>query len=393
MTRFSRFAAVASLAMVTAAFASSVWRPVETFGVGSLRFWADDGVALALVLVSGVALLGAWRRSTVLLACCVAVPAGGLLGAALASAVLFPTSRLQGPLVLGGGLWLLTSRRFVLATPLALVGVASGLGLGALHFISRRPPEPKTRPTGIQLEAEVDHLDRLEFPCGTASLEVQPLLAFQSTSRDGLWPGASPPDELQGEPPLEGDARRASLRHTERSVEATTLVPHAVATHVSRYAELLLVGAAQPRLRFDALGRTFDFLPYDFPQGLPAHFAFVRGKELVVARGASAEKGPFTTLTRGPLGEELALTFFDGERALCTVRFLDFVAQADVENLSPTAGEGVTPNVVRFGIPTTGEPVPRVHLSLAETDIGAGLEMVRVAAGVYRTRIELSAPQ
>jgi hypothetical protein len=203
----------------------------------------------------------------------------------------------------------------------------------------------------------------------------------------------SPRDPLEEPLLLEGPGRRAALVHTDTTLDAVTEVPREVRSHLNTFTTLLLRDAVKPRVRFDALAATFDVLPFDYLRGRPAQFAYLTGRTLVVARGHDAEKGPFEELSRGPIGEALSLTFFDGERALCTVRFDDFVRQADVGTLSPTAGEGVTANVVQFGLPAQDPNLAWVHLSLAETGIGAGLETVRHAPGVYVNHLEVTSPR
>ncbi len=394
MTRFSRFAALTSLGMVTLAFAVAVWRPLATFPVDSLRFWADDGVVALSVALLGLATVGAWRGSLPLLAVCVAAPAGAFVGAAGVCFVCFTASpSVPGLLLLAAGLWLLGSRRFVFQTPVAVVGLTLGALGGALHLGARRPPVAATHPAGGTVPASADTSLRLDFPCGPATLSIAPALTFESATIDGFWAGLSRPDPLTEAPRLDGPAQRAAISHGATTVDAVTEVPREVRSHLNTFTNLVLHDVARPRLRFEALQATFDLLPYDYPRGRPAQFAYVTGRTLVVARGHDAEKGPFEELGRGPIGEALSLTFFDGERALCTVRFDDFVRQADVTTVSPTAGEGVTVNVVQFGIPAQGPGLPWVHLSLAETGIGAGLETVRHAPGVYVNHLEVTSPR
>jgi hypothetical protein len=288
------------------------------------------------------------------------------------------------------GLWLLSSARLIFASPVALIGLVAGALGGGLHLAARRPLPAATTPSALPLPAGDELQGSLVLSCGHASLRVNPLLAMQATSADGFWPGLSARDSLEGEPALQGAERRAFLHHTTQSVDALTVLPHEVTSHLNRFTDLRLVGAQHPRLQFEGTA-PLDFLPFDYPQGRVAYFAYVTAHELVVAHGSNAEKGPFIRVASAPLRDEvLRVTLFDGAEPLCTLAFLDFITQADRTNESPTAGEGLPPNVVQFGLPGRGEPVPMMHLSLAETGIGAGRDTIRHAPGTYRNRIRVS---
>lgn len=370
----------------------AVARPLSVFPPDQLRFWADDGVGFGLFLVTLVALIGGIRRHEPTLAFCTAVPVGAFLGACVFGYAMFPSTGSTVWLLLSGValLWGVPSVRLMRRHGVSLLGVVVGMAGGTLHLAAKRPAPAMTHPQGTWPLPEGDvFTDTLELPCGSARVELKPTLAFSSTSRDGFWPGLSTPDELQGEPGLTGAQRRSSIHSMPTGFEVSTQVPHDVASHLNRFTDLRVMGVKEPRIRFGGTTRVHAFLPVDYPTGRPAQFAFVRAGSLVVARATDAEKGPFIELERAPI-ESLSFTLLDGPKALCTLTFRDFVSQADVTTLSPTAGEGMPPNVVQFGIPATGEPIPAVHLSLAETAIGAGLETVRHAAGVYRNRIELT---
>ncbi|MEW5743662.1 MAG: hypothetical protein AB1938_32420 [Myxococcota bacterium] len=222
-------------------------------------------------------------------------------------------------------------------------------------------------------------------PCGPAHLEISATLTFQDSSRDGFWPLFSRPEPQHGRRAL---ASRPFDGGVE--VEALTELPRAVYSHLNTFAEVRVRGLRTPALRFSATGDiVVPSTVFDYPKGRPAHFAFrTAAGDFVVARGADAEKGPFTTLARGRLSSEEALTVtvLEGEQPLCDLTFLDFAAQADT-SLSPTAGEGISVNVVQFGRPAKQPDVTVLHLSLAETGIGSGLDAVGHAPGVYVNRL------
>lgn len=370
----------------------ALWRPFGTFSLNSLHFWADQAIVMAMWGAVGLAFLAARTHRTGWLAALSALAPGGFLGAGAVGSWLFPSTmpRLFGALFLVAAVWLLVSARLVLASRAAVFGLLIGGTGGALHLVARRPPLAATKPSLLPLPPQDQVEGSAVLECGSASLNLKPLLAMQATSQDGFWPGLSAKDPLEGEPRLEGSERRASLQVSKDTVDAFTLLPHEVASHLNRFTDLRVVGTQQPRIQFEGTATQFDFLPFDYPTGRVAYFAFVTPRELVVAHGSNAEKGPFVRVATAALTSEvLRFTLFDGSRPLCTLEFLDFIGQADRTNESPTAGEGVPPNVIQFGVPGRGEPVPTLHISLAETGIGAGRDTIRHSAGSYRNRIRV----
>jgi len=264
------------------------------------------------------------------------------------------------------------------------------------------PLPPATRPALTTLPGEVPGdagtPSEVEAPCGRARLTIKPLLRFKDASDDGFWPLTRSPTTTRAvEPPgLSGPLRNASLevrQVDERTVhlDAATLVPRVIFSHLNTFTELHLTGLNAPSFRFSPTGlQAFAALPFDYPTGRPAQFATLRPEgTFVVYRCTDAEKGPFIELARGPLAstDPVTLTVLDGEAAQCRITFLDFAAQADVQR-SPTAGSNIPVNGLQFG--TRGdEPGVLVFVSLAATGIGRGLETVAHAPGVYRNRIHV----
>jgi hypothetical protein len=384
---------VLALAAVAFGMTWALRRPWGTFSLNSLHFWADEALAPAMWVVVALAAGCARTGRTGWLAALVAVPPGGFIGAALFGTSRFSTTTrsLWGALFLVAALWLLASARLLLSSRLTVLGLLLGMAGGALHLAARVPPPAQTHGSGEPLPEPADLKGVLNLPCGRATLVVHPLLELEATSRDGFWPGLSTTDPLEGAPGLSGPERRAFLTHGPDWLEALTVLPREVASHLNRFTDLRITGASHLRIAFEGQPAPLDFLPFDYPRGRVAWFAYVSGSQLVVAHGSSAEKGPFVRVASLPLdGERLGFTLFDGEEPLCSVAFLDFVRQADAVNESPTAGEGVPPNVIQFGIPANGPGVPVMHLSLAETGIGAGRDTIRHAAGNYRNRIRIT---
>ena len=149
-------------------------------------------------------------------------------------------------------------------------------------------------------------------------------------------------------------------------------------------------GLSKPRITFSpSADVTVDVLPYDYPFGRPARFATLHpGGRFQVVEASSGEKGPFTVLADGTLGDEpLEMTLHDGDAVAATIRLHDFASQASTE-LSPTAGWGIPQNDVTFRLDEITGDV-EIHVGWASTGIGRGWDTVGHAAGVYRNRIDV----
>lgn len=402
-----------SLLALPAAASAVLWRPLGTFPLGSLSFWASTGFVAAAWLSALLGFFAAATRRPALLVTCSLAPAFALQALGFGGRFLFPdTFRAVwlGPAALGV-LWSVASlpllgtlarrRDAVLAF---LLSAALGTPGGVAQALARRPRSPPgTRPSNpapVAATAEPSP-QRVVARCGDHRVDVLPFLTFESTSRDGFWPRAGPPDVLQGEPEPSLRSLRVDERDGGFALEATTELPHAVHSHLNRFLEVQLRGFDAPALTLSPTGdQAFPLLPFDYPHGRPAQFAAVLDDDtLLVARGTDAEKGPFVTLARGPLAgaERLALGVFDGTTLVARLTVDGFVAQAD-RGPSPTAGYGVPANVLEFGVPPLqpeGEPKPVgvLHLSLAESGVGEGLDTVTHAAGRYWVRVELACGQ
>lgn len=423
--RFASWMSVTSLTLCAAGASWALWRRPDVFPLDHPMWWATTGTVLGAWLLVALALAGAVTGRSALTFTVAQAPGVLLLSGGLAGRLLFPRTEgtfFGAPFALGV-LWVATTfrayralearRRWVL---LALSLVVAPLGV--VQPWARVPAPPGTRPALLELpprvppsslppEVTLDDTGRVRLPCGHATLSLQPLLTFQDASDDGFWPLAQTPTTARATetPSLEdGPRRRASLRLAPLDggaleVDAATLVPTTLASHLSRFTELVAEGLARPEVGFHGTDAPrFEVLPFDYPRGRPVQFgALTAAGDFVVLRASDAEKGPFHELARQPLAREapLILTLFDDGAPQCRVTWLDFASQADV-TLSPTAGEGVPVNVVQFGRPARDEAKVALLLSLAATGIGAGLDTVRYAPGVYRNRVRvepLSAPR
>lgn len=381
--------------LITVGVTSIAWRAPSDFPLTSASFWSSTGVVLASWLLVLLAALAAWRGWTALLVALLLVPGGALLAVGITGRLVFPWSlRLAWaiPFVLGVT-WTLglvrTLRRLEGRARLAWAGLLPGALAGVALVLARVPPPAATHPALAQWAdwTGAADLDAVPVPCGHATLELSPLLAFQRTSRDGFFPGLSAPEPMTGRRaftvgPVDGGV----------ALEARSEVPRAVFSHLNRFAEARVTGLSAPALRFSPTGDArFDVTVFDYPWGRPARFAYrTADGRFVVAEGTSAEKGPFRPLAQARLGatDALTVTLLDGVEPQCALTFFDFARQADTTP-SPTAGEGVPVNVVQFGRAAATPDVTWLHLSLAETGIGSGLDAVAHAPGVYVNRVRI----
>ncbi|MBL8920238.1 MAG: hypothetical protein JNJ54_15335 [Myxococcaceae bacterium] len=411
--RFASWMSVTSLTLCALGASMTLWRRPSVFPLTHPLFWATTGTVLAAWLFVAVALAGAVARREALAFVAGLAPGVLLMVGALTGRFSFTATNgsLFGVPFVVGVAWVVTTWRAYRALPPSrrgvLLAVALGVApLGVVQVRARVPAPAGTRPLLTDLPpasqpapppgVTVSPDGALRLACGAGALTLSPLLVFQDASDDGFWPLARTPTTQKAteRPLLEGPLRRAALAVSMLDggvlVDAATLVPKATASHLSRFTDFTVTGLVQPSAAFAATGPTrLPVLPFDYPKGRPAHFgALTASGDFVIWRAADAEKGPFTELARGPLARAapLAFTLFDGDTPQCRVTWLDFAAQADV-SLSPTAGEGVPVNVVQFGRPAQDEATVLVIVSLAATGIGAGLDTVLHAPGVYRNRV------
>lgn len=398
-----------ALVLQAIAVSAAMWRAPWTFPLSSALWWQSTGFVLAAWGLVAIATWAASRARAEVLTAAMLVPTGLLLAVGISGRLLFTATsgRFWGGIAGLGLLWALALSRTIRGFEgwnrgFVLLGVLAGAPWGVAWSIARIPAPAGTHPAGGRLapagEEGVVTSGTLRVPCRGATLVVRPVLTFKDSSADGFWPGlvASP---YAVDPALEGDQRSASVRVVEdggvTSIDVVRNLRGPVHSHLNSYTDLVIEGARQPGVQFPAAAGTFELLPFDYPKGRPARFAYLSAQEqLVVAQAADAEKGPFRTLSSGALkrGAPLDVVITDGALPLCRVSFLDFTAQADVTS-SPTAGDGVPTNVVQFGVPMFPvEGKPWLHLSLAESGIGAGRDAVTHAAGVYRNRVVISPP-
>ena len=87
------------------------------------------------------------------------------------------------------------------------------------------------------------------------------------------------------------------------SVLALTRLEQTVYSHLNSFCDVEIRGHRELSLEFSPCpGVAIDVLPFDYPFGRPARFAFLdRAGTFRVVEASSGEKGPFKLLASGPL--------------------------------------------------------------------------------------------
>lgn len=247
---------------------------------------------------------------------------------------------------------------------------------------------------------------------GTWSLQVEPALAFQSTSPDRFWTIFAPRRKGHSPMPLlwsatvygqdtdylttygrdleTGIRLQGSTNENRIQLDSTRNLTEPVYSHLNTFTDLWFQGDDSPFVSFSPCPQKIAILPCDYPTGRPARFAaLVDSGEFVVVEARSGEKGPFKTLAAGRLdrGDPLTLTLWNGKIPAFRVTFQDWAAQASTQ-LSPTAGWGMPENAIEFSSDHDGHGA-MIFLTLAGTSVGRGWDSVGHAPGIYRNRMSI----
>ena len=412
-----------------------LWFMPHGFPVGHPRFWANEAVPIALLVITVLALLAARRQRYAVVRVTLLALAAMWAAAAISGRVIFPIStqlRWLAPLGLAAAVGIgafgprLREVRWPKVTaPLAvLLGATIGSMLPwfqrapdpSTHTLnaprapltalpaSAEPLQPRTRRVGIALVQPND--GQITIGQDRYVLYVQPLLSFVSRSPDRCWTSLAPRTlrvgprrrllasddvlhyEDDGRSTLAVEARDAGV-----VIEATYELPRPVFSHLNSFCELQVAGHRKLSVSFSPCpDAKIDVLPSDYPIGRPARCAYLGadgGFRVVEAR--SGEKGPFRALAQGPLRrtDPLTMTFHDDGIAFCTMTLEDFAAQASTD-LSPTAGWGLPMNAIEFSLSDARPTSPAsIFVTLAGTSVGRGWDSVGHAAGVYRNRMTI----
>ena len=410
-----------------------LWFMPHGFPVAHPRFWANDAVPIALLVVTVLALLAARRQRYAIVRVTLLALAVMWAASAVSGRVIFPIStqlRWLAPLGLAAAIAIAAFGPRLREVPwpkvMALIAVVLGATVGSMLPWLQRAPDPSTHPLNAPVPL-LAALPRSEEPVqprtrrigialvqpndgqitigqGRYVLYVQPLLSFVSRSPDRCWTSLAPRELRVGprrrlladEDVLRyADDGRSTLTVEARDagivIEATSELPQPVFSHLNSFCELQVAGHRKLSISFSPCpDAKIDVLPSDYPIGRPARCAYLGADGVFrVVEARSGEKGPFRELARGTLSrtEPLTITFHNDGLAFCTVTLDDFAAQASTD-LSPTAGWGLPMNAIEFSLSDAGSTSPAsVFVTLAGTSVGRGWDGVGHAAGVYRNRM------
>lgn len=412
------------------------------FPVAHPRFWANSilpSIAAATCLLGLLAIVRKWDG---VLKCLVLVLGTLVAVAGIAGKCYFPES-VSGAilialstclvitlLVVGSALWIM--RR----TPVAAWSKAACICAGTIAGIflpwSQRAMDSATKPfsrdiltpSSTRLEDSGDPLSlsdritvspgvgRVRLESGGTTLDVYPLLSFQSRSPDRCWTLLAPPSTNVWPPrSLVGLSREAGgitldyeddghsrlkigLADREESVtiEALSHLPHDVYSHLNTFCELHVSGSGSLALSFSPCSDVVEMKPSDYPVGRPARLAYWDVNNVFhVVEARSGEKGPYRELTRGMLkrDEPLQITIHNDKKAAWRITLSDWARQAS-RQLSPTAGWGLPENAIEFSLSCGGESCRGlIFMTLANTSTGRGWDSVGHAAGTYRNAMRI----
>jgi len=263
-----------------------------------------------------------------------------------------------------------------------------------------------------QLQLGVDVSMRLQgatitFDHADLSLQVEPLLTFESVSPDRFWTLFSPePAKLQRlsrawtQPlglvaeynagyPSALEARLLDGGNTI-NVAAASQLRRPIYSHLNSYAAFYVFGMGQALVAFSPCPSPIEILPSDYPTGRPARFATLKENgRFEVLEATDGEKGPFDLLGHGSLvrGDSLVMTLHNNRRPAFRITLRDWSDQASTQ-ISPTAGWGAPENAIEFSRNDSGSLVV-IHVTLAGTSVGRGWDSVGHAAGTYRNRMTI----
>jgi len=316
------------------------WMMPGGFPLDHPRFWVNrvlPWVVLGTAVVGRLALRKRHERcyQSAAVACTVlwtAATIAGVLAFPRSAARFFPPVALLAFLL--GLAYLLAFRGRLWARELAWIGILSAALGGALPW-TQRAPEGDTRPSGDAPPHAADSLGDVDSPpllslngthrlatadgtvrttFGGLTVDVEPLLTFESRSPDRCWTNLAPRDWQQ--PPRR---RLTSLRHGDglaaltyddsiaqhwlsvasdtdggTSIEATAQVAAPVFSHLNSFCNLIVRGHKRLALSFSPCEEArIEVLPSDYPVGQPRRLAYFADETLYVVEASSGEKGRF----------------------------------------------------------------------------------------------------
>lgn len=404
------------------------------FPVGHPHWWANEVcpwiVIAYAVFTTLAALRGRWRNMVTLM---LASPIA-LIGGAIAGLLIFPIS----------GRW--ASVEVVVVAIVVMIGLRREfypwwparrklaamlllpLLFGATLPFSQQAAAPETHPAamtaipalsplaGVLMTQRISPAVRVVpstgeilYDLGGRSMQVSPLLTFESRSPDRCWTNLASKALRTGRrralcAATAGRFEYLDVGYSTLTVEAsgdvvnvraTSVLPAPVYSHLNTYTEATIVGHRKLSLSFSPAPQTQIDVQYsEYPTGRPARMAYLDAAEVFhVVEASSGEKGPFHELAAGPLkrSEPLTITLLDEGTPFASMTLANFSAQASTQ-LSPTAGWGLPVNAIEFSLyDDNPRSAAGIFITLAATSVGRGWDSVGHSAGTYTNRLELRA--
>ncbi len=412
------------------------------FPVTHVRFWANSVFPPAFAAACLLGVVAALRTRDAALKCILMAFGAMLVVSGVVAKCLFPIS-LSGEVLrlfaicamlsiafLGLALWSL--RRTPVAAWLWITCLLAGAVVGAFIPWSQRAMEASTRPYSdapinpstdleqnvvgaLSLSAQTQvfpDTGRVSLTLGQTTVDISPMLSFQSRSPDRFWTLFAPP-ALREEPTpsLVGLSRTASGENLDYDgdspshlqvstvaagkavrIEASRYLPDAVYSHLNSFCAMRIVGTGRLALAFPPCPGVVEMKPSDYPFGRPARLAYLDARDMLhVVEASSGEKGPFKTLTQGLLknDEPLTIVLYVDSQPVCRITLYDWARQAS-RQLSPTAGWGLPENAIEFSLRNNGgSSEGTIFITLAGTSVGRGWDSVGHAARTYRNAMTI----
>ncbi len=412
------------------------------FPISHPRFWVNSVLPLLAVATCTSGAIAIVRQQHRVLKCIFWLFGTVVIVSGIAGLCLFPKS-IHGTLlvvvvitvivailVLGVSLWAL--KKTIVSVGAVSLVVFAGLIIGILFPWSQRALDPATRPyrqegliptSGfVKSEGQIISLTdkvsispvygELGMEFDGISLNVHPLLTFDSRSPDRCWTIFSPvkdhygPDRL-----LRGVSRSANgitldykddgytrlkVGKTEADgsidIEASSFLPHDIYSHLNSYCEIQISSPGDLALSFSPCPGKVEMKEFEHPVGKPVRLAYLDlGNVFHVVEANSGEKGPFTGLSEGVIkaDEPLQITIYSNKEPKYRITLYDWASQAS-RQLSPAAGWGLPENAIEFSCfygNRSNEGV--IFFTLAATSTGRGWDSVGHAAGTYRNRMKI----
>src|SRR5579863_399825 len=183
---------------------------------------------------------------------------------------------------------------------------------------------------GSSTDGANDLWDKPTIPDRNYSIDIEPLLSFESRSPDGFWTIVSPKDHKTG--PVRqlksmrqsendlfaqyGDDARSVLHVSKledsdtTSIDAVTQFDGPIYSHLNSFATFTIDGCRMPALEFSPCpGMKVDVETFEYPFGRPLRMAYVGTDDVFhVVQAKSGEKGPFKDFGSGILPRPAPLT-------------------------------------------------------------------------------------